>query len=262
MWRRYLSGTAAGLIWLGGDVSQPIDRRVAMAQNLVGTSLHAIQDFYSHSNWIDDDHLRTQTWFEVDPDLRACLSLWTGSYEQPEHLGILPHGAFVYACGVINRFGSAGRGLMNVVCHAASPFADSSLCRWFKQCENSEPLQQPPDGWGSPVATGRAVGGAGDQRRQPLAGRGRRRDPRPESSDLGGGGVRSCLQARLSQFLPVAPHPRAPRHGRRSARRVLATGQGRRCDRRPVRDADRTVGGLRPAPVPVHLGGAVPASGT
>ncbi len=110
-----------------------------MAQNLVGTSLHAIQDFYSHSNWIDDDHLRIQTWFEVDPDLRACLSLWTGSYQRPEHLGILPHGAFVYACTVINRFGAAGRSLMNTVCHAASPFAGSSLCRWFKQCENSDP---------------------------------------------------------------------------------------------------------------------------
>ena len=151
MWRRYLSGTAAGLIWLGGNESQPIDRRVAMAQNLVGTSLHAIQDFYSHSNWIDDDHLRSQTWFEVDPDLRACLSLWTGSYEQPEHLGILPHGVFVYACGVINRFGSAGRGLLNAVCHAASPFAGSSLCRWFKQCENSQPLQQPPSVGGVPL---------------------------------------------------------------------------------------------------------------
>ena len=39
-----------------------------MAHNLLGVSLHANQDFYSHSNWIDDDDLRSRTWFEVDPD--------------------------------------------------------------------------------------------------------------------------------------------------------------------------------------------------
>lgn len=141
-WRRYLSGTAAGLLWLGHVASD--DRRVAMAQNLVGVSLHAIQDFYSHSNWIDDESLRGCTWFEVDPKTRAELSLWTGSYEVPDHLGIKPHGAFLFACTVLNHIGPVGRRLMSVVCHAASPFSKSSLCRWFKDCKEAVPLN-PPD---------------------------------------------------------------------------------------------------------------------
>jgi hypothetical protein len=149
MWRRYLSGTAAGLIWLGGVDSAPIERRVAMAQNLVGASLHAVQDFYSHSNWIDDDELRQRTWFEVDPEQRDCLSLWTGTYEQPEHVGILPHGAFVYACTVINNLGPEGQRLLSAICHAASPYADSSLCHWFRQCLDARPLQPPTVGDGA-----------------------------------------------------------------------------------------------------------------
>ena len=114
-----------------------------MAQNLLGASLHGIQDFYTHSNWIDDEELRTQTWFEVDPETRECLSLWSGTYELPQHLGILPHGAFVYACTVINNLGPAGRSLMDVACHAASPFANSEMCTWFRQCIDAEQLQPP-----------------------------------------------------------------------------------------------------------------------
>lgn len=143
-WRRYLSGTAAGLVWLGHAEAGPLERRVAMAQNLVGVSLHAIQDFYSHSNWIDDEDLRDRTWFELDPTRRECLSLWTGSYELSPHLAIKPHGAYLFACTVINRLGPAGRGLMDVVCHAASPFAGSSLCRWFKQCDEATSPDPPP----------------------------------------------------------------------------------------------------------------------
>ena len=144
-WRRYLSGTVAGLIWLAlYEPGTDETRRVAMAQNLVGASLHAIQDFYSHSNWIDDEDLRTKTWFEVDPDRRACLSLWTGTYEVPAHLGIKPHGAYVFACSVINNLGPGGRDLMGAICHAASPFANSSICRWYRQClEAVQPV--PPE---------------------------------------------------------------------------------------------------------------------
>jgi hypothetical protein len=145
-WRRNLSGTAAGLIWLARVDSGPLERRVAMAQNLLGASLHGIQDFYTHSNWIDDEELREKTWFEVDPEIRECLSLWSGTYELPQHLGILPHGAFVYACTVINNLGSAGRSLMDVACHAASPFANSEVCTWFRQCINTEALQPPTIG--------------------------------------------------------------------------------------------------------------------
>jgi hypothetical protein len=143
MWRQYLSGTAAALIWLGHAHPGSVDSRAAMAKNVVGASLHAIQDFYSHSNWIDDEDLRDRTWFEVSPERRACLSLWTGTYELPSHLGIKPHGAYLFACSVINNLGPLGRQLMNQVCHAASPFADTSLCRWIRQCQEAKPFTPP-----------------------------------------------------------------------------------------------------------------------
>lgn len=142
-WRRYLSGTAAGLIWLGHVDTRPMSVRTAMAHNLVGASLHAVQDFYSHSNWIDDSDLRSKTWFEVDSGRRACLSLWTGSYEIPSHLGIKPHGAYIFACSVINNLGSMGRQLMSVMCHAASPMAGSTVCQWFRQCAEAEEFTPP-----------------------------------------------------------------------------------------------------------------------
>jgi hypothetical protein len=142
-WRRYLSGTAAALIWIGDASSASPQRRIRMAHNAVGVSLHAMQDFYSHSNWIDDPGLRNCTWFEVDPADRQRLSLWTGSYELPHYLGIKPHGTFLYACTVLNRIGPVGRRLMSVICHAASPISGGSLCRWFKQCQEAVPQTFP-----------------------------------------------------------------------------------------------------------------------
>lgn len=43
-WVGYLSGTLAGLAW-----AHDSGRDVAAAQNIVGASCHAVQDFYSHS---------------------------------------------------------------------------------------------------------------------------------------------------------------------------------------------------------------------
>jgi hypothetical protein len=143
-WRRYLSGTVSALLSLGHDRSLPAADRTEMAQNAVGVSLHAVQDFYSHSNWIDHESLNSLTWFETSNRQRAKLPLWTGSYERPEHLGVKPHGNYRFACTVMNNIGSVGRGLMRVVCHAASPYAGSELCRWFKECDEAVP-QAPPD---------------------------------------------------------------------------------------------------------------------
>ncbi|HEX6887513.1 MAG TPA: hypothetical protein VF143_05345 [Candidatus Nanopelagicales bacterium] len=59
MWRRYLGGTVAALVW----AAERDD--VAGARNAIGTGLHAMQDFYSHSNWVDSADRRTKTWFEA-----------------------------------------------------------------------------------------------------------------------------------------------------------------------------------------------------
>ncbi len=144
-WRRYLSGTVAALLWIA---SEPGDRpRRAMAHNVIGTSLHAIQDFYAHSNWIDDPCRRHRTWFEVAASERAGFPLWTGAYELPDHLGIKHHGAYQFACTVLNRLGQAGLDvLQSTICHDASPYAGSQFCQWVRDCRDDDLVAYtPPD---------------------------------------------------------------------------------------------------------------------
>jgi hypothetical protein len=71
------------------------------------------------------------------------MVLWTGSYELPHHLGIKPHGAYMFACTILNNLGAAGRRMMQMFCHAASPFAGSQLCTWIRDCTEAV-VQTPP----------------------------------------------------------------------------------------------------------------------
>lgn len=137
-WRRYLSGTVAGLLWVQRQ-DLPSAQRVSMAHNLVGVSLHAIQDFYSHSNWINDEKRRT-TFFNLADVQRRRTELWTGAYETPERFGVRHHGKYLIACTVLNNVGLVGRGMLRVMCHAASPFSKSTLCEWLKECQEAQPI--------------------------------------------------------------------------------------------------------------------------
>jgi hypothetical protein len=83
-WQRITGGTLAGLDWCRrtGDVDS--------ARHLLGLGLHAVQDFYSHSNWIDDPARRDTTWLAATghrgPDL------WTASVGSAAAGGRPPHG--------------------------------------------------------------------------------------------------------------------------------------------------------------------------
>ena len=59
VWRRILGGTVAGLVWAAEHDD------VAAARHVIGCGLHSIQDFYSHSNWVDAADRRTRTWFDA-----------------------------------------------------------------------------------------------------------------------------------------------------------------------------------------------------
>jgi hypothetical protein len=59
MWRRYLGGTVAALVW----AAEAND--VHAARNAIACGLHAMQDFYSHSTWVDVAERRSRTWFEA-----------------------------------------------------------------------------------------------------------------------------------------------------------------------------------------------------
>ncbi|WP_129337074.1 hypothetical protein [Cellulomonas endophytica] len=127
MWRRYTSGTVAGLVWAW----QAQD--VAAARNVVGVGLHALQDFYSHSNWVDDPARRAVTYLEMTPAQRQGVPLWTASYELPDHLGIRPHGKPAPWCGVLGGVSA----VMDVVCHPASPLSDGPLCTAYRACRDA-----------------------------------------------------------------------------------------------------------------------------
>ena len=60
-WDRLLGGTFAGLVW----ASERDD--VTAAHHIVGVSLHALQDFYTHSNWLPPSTCLS--------GMAACLSI-------------------------------------------------------------------------------------------------------------------------------------------------------------------------------------------
>lgn len=139
--RRYLSGTVCGLVWaLESDLSSR--EKISCAHNLIGVSLHAIQDFYAHSNWIDVDWRRTQTWFDLFPDDRRRDGVYTGHYEAPAQGGIKPHGEVQLDCALLRRFGLV-REALGVACHAASPLSNLPLCDMYQRCEDALPIDIP-----------------------------------------------------------------------------------------------------------------------
>lgn len=133
--RRYLAGTLIGLKWAAekGDVGA--------ARNLIGISLHAIQDFYSHSNWIDASNRRQQTWFQVPETQRSRLTLFSGAYEKPTRFGIKHHGKYAPACSILNSGStfSISR-LLTAACSGFSPLSNSAICQQWKSCRNAQPI--------------------------------------------------------------------------------------------------------------------------
>jgi hypothetical protein len=133
--RRYLSGTLAGLVY----AAQKND--VGLAHQIIGTSLHAIQDFYSHSNWIDVPERRSKTFFDMATSEWGTLgtyTLYTGTYETPTQTGVISHGKYLFACSVMNQPGI--RNLLDVGCGAFSPIASDPICLEFKECKTGKPV--------------------------------------------------------------------------------------------------------------------------
>jgi hypothetical protein len=145
MWRRYLAGTLAGLTWAS---EQPGDDGVAAAHNIIGVSLHAIQDFFAHSNWVDEPARRGTTWFD-----RSSLSqpyLYTGTYEHQEHHGIKHHGMVSLPCSVL-RQGPVNE-LMKLAASPLSPFQKLPVVLQWKKCADAVTAQ--PTVLGVPLPKG------------------------------------------------------------------------------------------------------------
>jgi hypothetical protein len=135
MWRRYQAGTVAGLLWAAerGDVGT--------ARNVVGAGLHALQDFYSHSNWVDDPVRRGTTWPAAGPspgagaDPRDAMHLYTGAYEQPVQTAFKPHGKYGFDCTLLRRLVPAQ--LMDAICAGISPLSNGAMCRRWQECKGA-----------------------------------------------------------------------------------------------------------------------------
>jgi hypothetical protein len=132
---RYFSGALAGLYWAA---EQGENGDIAAAHQIIGIASHALQDFYSHSNWIDDPERRTRTWFEIPPEERAGLSLYTGAYELPETQAPAHHGAYSLSCSVTNTSGVDDT--LGALCGTYSPFQSTSMCVSHRVCEESVPV--------------------------------------------------------------------------------------------------------------------------
>lgn len=121
LWQRYTSGTAAAVIfaWKRDDIPA--------ARNAIGVSLHAMQDFYSHSNWVDEPERRVAGWPELSVAARNGQGLWTGSFEWAPTAGTRPHGAL--------RFGPAWAHSPGSDVHPARLLGSS----WLAQLVRAEP---------------------------------------------------------------------------------------------------------------------------
>lgn len=91
---RYMTGCLIGLHWAAqideGTHDENVDA-LGAAHNILGVAFHAIQDFYSHSNWIDSKDRRDKTFLDISVKQLEKDFLYTGSTSRTEG-GIKPHG--------------------------------------------------------------------------------------------------------------------------------------------------------------------------
>ncbi len=134
-WKRYMYRTFAGLLWAAEK------NDTAAAHLLLGVSFHALEDFYSHSIWINEPARRNLTWFETTQDERKSWTLWVGAYEKPEQFGIQHHGKLMFSCSLFNNLPQEVISLVkNIGCSALSPMSgnEESLCQSLEDCTKGQ----------------------------------------------------------------------------------------------------------------------------
>jgi hypothetical protein len=132
-WQRYSAGTLAGLYWAS---LQGANGDLGAGQNILGVSFHAVQDFYSHSNWVDDPARRCKTWFQLPAAQRSQVSLYTGAYERPRSNAPQHHGAYSLSCSLVR--GDTLDKALDPICTGRSPFQNTSLCEEWRLCRGGK----------------------------------------------------------------------------------------------------------------------------
>jgi hypothetical protein len=105
-WKTLEANTTAALIKWAAEPSVKPGYRPVVLMTVLGASLHAVQDFYSHSNWLrrvaPDGGVRLASaaapssgpapiWFDVTESDRAKLAIKTGWYPDGNKPGVLYH---------------------------------------------------------------------------------------------------------------------------------------------------------------------------
>ncbi|MES2777267.1 MAG: hypothetical protein V4722_24025 [Bacteroidota bacterium] len=94
-WKLLFDNTVAALQKFSAAGAVKPGFRLIVLYNIIGTSLHVVQDFYSHSNWINlyDSMGRGQmpVWFDIPEADRAKLKLFSGVYPDGSMKGHANH---------------------------------------------------------------------------------------------------------------------------------------------------------------------------
>ena len=97
-WERISGGAVCGVVWAATS-ALPREVRLRAAEHVIGLGMHAIQDFYSHSTWIDEPERRALTWQDERARARRqegeFPDVLTGSYLHETPSGGAVHGGFV-----------------------------------------------------------------------------------------------------------------------------------------------------------------------
>lgn len=84
-WANLLANTKAALRKYATDPAVKPGFRPIVLLTILGVSLHTVQDFYSHSDWVNvwvakQPSKPVPLWYDVPPAQRAGLKLYTGAY--------------------------------------------------------------------------------------------------------------------------------------------------------------------------------------
>lgn len=145
-WQRYAAGTLIGLYWASLQNGGRGD--VAAAHNVLGVSVHAVQDFYAHSNWVDDPDRRCATWLQTERAERDGMTVYSGAYELSEGVAPHHHGAYSPSCSLLR--GEDFDTAFEALCTGLSPLQSVSICEGWRMCLSGNAI--PISTWGDETA--------------------------------------------------------------------------------------------------------------
>lgn len=93
-WKMLLNNTIYALKKYAASPEVRGGFRLPVLFNIIGASLHTVQDFYSHSNWVNlhvSMNKPVPVWFEADSLERSQLKLFTGAYPDGSAKGHANH---------------------------------------------------------------------------------------------------------------------------------------------------------------------------